>query len=268
MERRYEPNIQAILVNGRPIYLGLYDIQGYNPLHLSRYDEFMAALNGARQDYHTAFLLPSAAGSPLLDLLDVRYLLVDATLPQDREDVAALTAGRHEVFRTPEVVVYERDASLPHAWIVHDVRPAARGEALAPLTSGAVDPYQTAFVEGTPPTTAAPADPTSESARATRYQPDALTLETKATAPGLLVVSEVYESGWKAYVDGAAVPVLATDHALRGVPLPAGAHTVELRYQPLALTIGLPLSLVTAGVMLVVFVIAGWMVSVGRAHRT
>jgi hypothetical protein len=266
MERRYEPNIQAILVNGRPIYLGLFDIQGYNPLHLSRYDEFMTALNNARQDYHTAFLLPSA-GSPLLDLLDVRYLLVDATLPQDREDVAALTAGRHEVFRTPEVVVYERDVPLPHAWIVHDVRPAARGEALAPLASRAVDPYQTAFVEGTPPATAAPVDPAAESARVTRYSPDALTIETNAAAPVLLVVSEVYESGWKASVDGAAVPILATDHALRGVPLPAGAHTVELRYQPLSLTIGLPLSLITAAAMLVVFVIAGWTALMGRSGR-
>ena len=35
MERRFDPAISALLVNGRPIYLGLYDIQGYNPLHLA-----------------------------------------------------------------------------------------------------------------------------------------------------------------------------------------------------------------------------------------
>ena len=80
MGRRFDPAISALLVNGRPIYLGLYDIQGYNPLHLSRYDEFMTALNGAPQDYHTAFLLPSGLRSPLLDLLDVRYIVQDAAL--------------------------------------------------------------------------------------------------------------------------------------------------------------------------------------------
>jgi hypothetical protein len=201
----------------------------------------------------------------LLDLLDVRYLLVDATLPQDREDASALTAGRHEVFRTPSVVVYERDVPLPHAWIVHDVRPAARGEALAPLASRAVDPHQTAFVEGPPPTTAAPADLAYESARVTHYQPDALTIETNAAAPGLLVVSEVYESGWKASVDGAAAPVLATDHALRGVSIPAGAHTVELRYQPLSLTIGMPVSLITAAAVFLVLVVAGGVTMSGRS---
>ncbi|HET8763381.1 MAG TPA: hypothetical protein VFM12_08180, partial [Gemmatimonadales bacterium] len=51
MARRYDPHVQAILANGRPIFLGLDDIQGYNPLQLSRYVEFMAALNGAPQDY-------------------------------------------------------------------------------------------------------------------------------------------------------------------------------------------------------------------------
>jgi hypothetical protein len=133
MGRWLDPGVQAILTNGRPIFLGLYDIQGYNPLHLERYDEFVDALNGVVQDYHTAFLMPSAAGSPLLDLLAVRYLVVDAALPPEREDVVALTAGHHEVFRTPRVVVYERAPPPPHAWIVHDVRTggARRGAAVA-----------------------------------------------------------------------------------------------------------------------------------------
>jgi hypothetical protein len=109
MERRFEPAISALLVNGRPIYLGLYDIQGYNPLHLSRYDEFMTALNDAPQDYHTAFLLPSGLRSPLLDLLDVRYLVQDAELLRSRQDVQTLRAETRAVFSTPWVIVHERD---------------------------------------------------------------------------------------------------------------------------------------------------------------
>ena len=62
MERRFDPAISALLVNGRPIYLGLYDIQGYNPLHLSRYDEFMTASTAHRRTT-TAFLLPSGLRS-------------------------------------------------------------------------------------------------------------------------------------------------------------------------------------------------------------
>ena len=258
MGRRFEPAISTLLVNGRPIYLGLYDIQGYNPLHLSRYDEFMAALNGVPQDYHTAFLLPSGLRSPLLDLLDVRYIVQDAGLPPNRDDVRALDAETRAVFSTPRVIVHERDPAPQHAWIVHDVRPVTRGEALPLLTGGVVDPYQTALVEGVPPDTAAPDDSAANSARVTAYEPDRVAMATQTATPGLLVVSEIYESGWRAYVDGQEVEILPTDHALRGIPIPSGEHTVEMRYDPLSLRLGLWISGIATLAMVVIFVIAGW----------
>jgi hypothetical protein len=259
MTRRLDPNVSALLVNGRPIFLGLDEIQGYNPVQLTRYAEFMTALNGGEPtNYHIAYLLPSGVDSPLLDLLSLRYVVVDASLPEERDDIVALTAGRREVFRTERVVVYESDPAPDHAWIVHDVRAVERGEALPLLASGDVDPKRTALVEGSPPAVAAPADPAAESARVTRYEPDEIAIATTAGAPGLLVVSEIYADGWRAYVDGRRVEILPTDYILRGVPIPAGAHTVELRYEPLSLRVGLPISAVTTLAMLAVFAAAGW----------
>jgi hypothetical protein len=258
MGRRFEPAIQAILVNGRPMLLGLDEIQGYDPLQLARYVEFMNAVNGTTNNYHVAFLLPSGVKSRLLDLLDVQYVLVDASLPQGRDDVVALTAGQREVFRNGQVIVYARTPAPTHAWIVHDVRSVKRGEALPLLTSGQIDPHRTALVEGTPPAVSAPPGQAAESAEVTHHEPDALTIATKAAAPGLLVVSEIYEKGWHAYVDGERVDVLPTDHALRGVPVPAGEHTVELRYEPLSLRLGLPISGISTLAMLAVFAVAGW----------
>jgi len=267
MERRFDPAISALLVNGRPIYLGLYDIQGYNPLHLARYDEFMAALNAASQDYHTAFLLPSGLRSLLLDLLDVRYIVQDAELPPSRDDIQSLEAETRAVFSTPRVIVHERYSAAPHAWIVHDVRPVTRGQALPLLASGAVDPYQTALVEGAPPVTAAPSGAAAGSVRVIVYEPDRVSMATQAAAPGLLVVSEIFESGWRAYVDGNEVEILPTDHALRGIPIPDGEHTVEMHYDPLSLRLGLWISGIAAAAMLVTFVVAGWSWLSGRIRR-
>ena len=264
MGRRFEPAISALLVNGRPIYLGLYDIQGYNPLHLARYDEFMTALNDAPQDYHTAFLLPSGLRSPLLDLLGI---VQDAGLSPTRRDIRALRDETRAVFSTPRVIVRERDSAPVHAWIVHDVRPVTRGEALPLLTSGAVDPYQTALVEGAPPVTSAPDDPAAESARVTAYEPDLVSIATRAAAPGLLVVSESYESGWRAYVDGDEVEILPTHHALRGIRIPEGEHSVEMHYDPLSLRLGLRISAIAAAAMVVTFIAAGWSRLSGRYRR-
>ena len=184
--------------------------------------------------------------------------MVDAALPRRREDVESLTSQARRVLRTPRVHVLDRAADLPHAWIVHDVREVARGEALPLLTSGAIDPYQTALVEGPPPQTGSPREATLESAEVLTYEPDALTIATDAAAPGLLVVSEVYASGWRAFVDGEDAPILPTHHVLRGVPLPAGEHTVTLSYDPLSLRAGLWISGIAAGAMLAAFAAAGW----------
>jgi hypothetical protein len=179
-------------------------------------------------------------------------------LPPEREDVVALTAGARQVFRSEHAIVYERESDLPHVWIVHDVRPVDRGQALPLRASGAVDPYRTALIEGSPPETAQPGDSAAESATVEAYEPDRITIAARAAAPGLLVVSDIYASGWRAFVDGREVPVLATDHALRGIPLPAGLHTVEVRYDPISLRIGLIVTAVTLAAMLVVMMMRGW----------
>ena len=57
-------------------------------------------------------------------------------------------------------------------------------------------------------------------------------------ADGLLVFSEVYAKGWNAYVDGEKVDILRTNHTFRGVPVTAGEHTVELKYEPIELRVG------------------------------
>jgi len=262
MGRRLEPAIQAILVNGRAIFLELDDIQGYNPLQLSRYVEFMTALNSAEQDYHTAFLMPTGIESPLLDLLAVRYILVDASLPHFRPDVEAIRYNGREVFRTPEVIVYERVSEPPFAWIVHDVRQVPPEESLLLLSSQAVDPYQTALVEELPPQLNLAPSAASETTDIVRADPDSLTLQTRSDAPGFLVLSQVFASGWTAYVDGVATPVVPTFHALQGIALPAGEHTVEFVYDPLPLRVGLLVSDLAFASLLVSFALAGW-----RAHR-
>ncbi|MGH2557719.1 MAG: YfhO family protein [Thermomicrobiales bacterium] len=252
--RRFDPEIQALIVSGRPMFLGTYEIQGYNPLQLARYDEYMTTLNGRPQDYHLANLLPGDFDLRLLNMLNTRYILIAADLPPDRADVAALTAGKREVFRNEQVVVYENPDAFPRAWIVHDVRGVARDEAARLLSDETIDFRTTALVEGDLPALA-PGDPSSESARVVEYHADELTIEATATAPGLLVVGEVYESGWQAYVDGEQVDLLPANLALRGVPIPAGEHVVELRYEPRSLQLGLWISGLATVAMLATFIV-------------
>jgi len=250
MARRFEPGIHAILVNGRPMFLGLLETQGYNPLELGRYADFLVALNGAGQDYHTAYLLPSGVRSPMLDLLDVRYVVIDSAIPPEREDVAALREGRREVFRNELVSVWERDPAPRHAWIAHEARQGTREDALAQLAAGTVDPWRTALLEEAPPELGMPPADAVETATVTRHEPDEIELATSSAAPGLLVVSEAYARGWRAFVDGRETEVMPVHGWLRAIALPAGEHAVVMRYDPLSLRAGLWITLGSAAVLL------------------
>jgi hypothetical protein len=240
--RRLDPLIERLLVSARAMRLGLQDVQGYNPIQLARYVETIVAINGGiRQDYHDANILPSGVRSSLLDLLNVRYVVIPNDLPasRPRPDLSYLVGTTREVYRDAEVRVLERPSALPRAWIVHDALEVETGQSLDMLVTGGIDPRTTALLERAPPPLAAPADPAADAVAVTDWAADAIRLDARTDADGLLVLSEVYDKGWHAYVDGKRTPVYVADHVLRAVPLPAGEHVVELRYEPASLRIGL-----------------------------
>jgi len=52
-------------------------------------------------------------------------------------------------------------------------------------------------------------------------------------APRLFVASEIhYPAGWNAYLDGEEVPIHRVNYLLRGVHVPAGEHTLTMRFEP------------------------------------
>ncbi len=64
--------VPALMPPNLAMIYGLQDVQGYNPLQLRRYADYIAAVNGGAQDYHWALIYNLQ--SPLLDLLGLRYV--------------------------------------------------------------------------------------------------------------------------------------------------------------------------------------------------
>jgi uncharacterized membrane protein YfhO len=50
--------------------------------------------------------------------------------------------------------------------------------------------------------------------------------------PAFLVTSEAHYPGWRAFLDGTEKPIAMTNAAFRGLPVPAGRHRVEMRFEP------------------------------------
>ncbi|MDP8948839.1 MAG: YfhO family protein [Actinomycetota bacterium] len=254
------PLVGALGVNNRAMTLGLQNIQGYNALQIARYPEYMRALNGYEQSYHYADIFDKELDSPLLDLLNVRYVIVPAdTPPESQPGLQRMLLAQHPtVYEDGRLKVLERKGALPRAWIVHSARQVgSREEALDLVSSGGVDLKETAFLEEEPPEMSEPHDASADRASVEEYDADRMELKTTTEAPGLLVLGEVYYPAWKAYVDGEPAPVYITDHLLRSVPIPAGEHTVELRYESWTLRTGIAISLVACAALVALAVAAG-----------
>ena len=261
-----DPGMTALEVNNRAMLSGLHDVQGYNPIHVARYDEYVAALNGRSQDYHHADVFEEGLSSTLLDLLNARYIVVPAVRASD-QTAPRLDRAYPAVYEDEQVRVLENPHALPRAWIVHSAQVVGPGEAARLLAAGGVDPKSVALLEQPPPSLAQPDDPSAEAAAITAYDADRIALRVNTQAPGLLVLSEVYYPAWKAYVDDRPVPLYAANHALRAVPLPAGEHIVELRYESTALMVGLAISL-SAYAALAALLVAAWSRTPSRAARS
>ncbi|MDR0795951.1 MAG: hypothetical protein LBE79_07885 [Tannerella sp.] len=59
--------------------------------------------------------------------------------------------------------------------------------------------------------------------------PGYLVYESSSTQRRLAVFSEVFYKTWKAYIDGLEVPLIRVNYILRGLEVPAGNHTIELK---------------------------------------
>ena len=68
--------------------------------------------------------------------------------------------------------------------------------------------------------------------------PGDIAVEVKAASRQLLVVSESFDAGWRAALDGQPVPVERVNGDFLGAVVPAGSHTVRLQFRPVHLAVG------------------------------
>lgn len=72
--------------------------------------------------------------------------------------------------------------------------------------------------------------------RLTNYEPNRLVYETENTKDGIAVFSEIYyPDGWRVTIDGKPAELARANYILRTMYVPAGKHTIEMRFDPKSL---------------------------------
>ncbi len=195
-------------------------VTGIQKFRLEWYERFTGGLG-----------MQNVGSMTALGLLDVGYVVAGPGLSADALDLRA---------EAPRGSAYRVRPETPHAFFPRTVEATTdTAEALQRVLEA--DPLDLAIVE------AEAAPPAGEgTATLTRFDPNHLVLEVDAIRGGLLFLSEVYYPAWRASVDGEPAEVLRTNTAFRGVVVPEGRHTVELRYSTSEFRLGFGLSGLTA----------------------
>jgi hypothetical protein len=156
-----------------------------------------------------------------------------------------------QVYNQDGIWILRNRRVLPRAWLVTEAVSLDANETLKRIrgqSNHEFDPRRTALIEiephKLPKLSGLPLAPDSF-ARVVNYEPNRMTIETRADQPTILVVSELHFPGWVAMVDGVKTPIHTTDFLLRGVPLPAGEHRIEMSYRAPAARTGAIISLLT-----------------------
>jgi hypothetical protein len=179
-------------------------------------------------------------------------------IPAGWADPLIYDASKYELLHYGPNSIYRNKQALPRAWVVHQIQsvPVDDLEAAAHILSQpAFDPAQMAVIEGSLPARLHP--PAGiDTVTFDHYSPNRSKLTANLASSSLLVFSDIYYPGWKVYVDGSPQPLMAANLIMRGVPVPAGRHTVEFVYDPFSFKLGVGISVATLVILGLALVVA------------
>ena len=195
------------------------NLGGYHAAKLQRAQDLI--------DYHIV------KGNPVVyDMLNVKYVIGGEP-------------GQERVQTNPN--------ALGNAWLVREVQTVATAtaelEALTALAPDSVAVVHETFADRLPARSFSGAG----TIELTSYAPDRLTYTAEVDGPQLAVFSEMWygpDKGWIATIDGEPAELIRANYALRALPLPAGRHDIEMRFEPASFYRGETISYIGSGLIL------------------
>jgi len=228
----FEPNLS--------MKLGWRDIRGYDGIEYAPYLDLLETVRhplstpspfSQLKNYFPRFELGKGTVRfpPLIDMLGVRYLALRGIGEP----------GREPLLQQGDITVYENPRFLPRLSFPHTlVENTSSAEAREKLSRDDFDPREVAYVERSGATW----QNGDGKAVLVAEKSAELTIHAESTKPSFLLINDLWYPGWKAYWNGARIPLWRTNSILRGIELPVGTGTLILSYEPDSLRYGILLA--------------------------
>ncbi len=220
------------------VYYKLQTLGGYDPLYSARYGEFVKYVELGQKESGSRSIVRFPYNSKYVDKA-INYLGVEY-IPQKKSDDRmpwAFPIQNYPVDRFS--VVYEDNAyrifrnnqSYPRVFVVDRFIIENDDEKMLNMMfRDDIDLRNTAILEKDPGirNNASPA----ANVKIVDYKNNSIDVRVDSQSNALLVLTDSYYPGWKAYIDDSEVEILRTNYAFRGIIVPEGRSTVRLVYEP------------------------------------
>lgn len=198
----------------------LQSVEGYDPLYVQNYGEFIAASERGEANIQPPFgfnriITPHNYHSPIINLLGVKYLLSLSDI-QD--------PSFQKVYQEGETHVYENKSVLPRTFFVKEVILSLnKQKTLDMMFEKSFNFLNSAIVQSSDLKIK---ETIKGKAQIVNYQTNEVTIQTNNSGEGYLVLTDIMYPTWHAYVDGKEVKIHPTDFLFRGILVPSGKHIV------------------------------------------
>lgn len=189
----------------------------------------------------------------ILDMLSVKYIITDTTM--DKYKNYFTTRNYPLVFQDGLRYIFENVDPMPRVNIV----PVLKKDSLTPDVKN-YSVQSVVFTEDDKlvkeaQTLGVSEDPNTATnigkAEIVSYQNTKVVIHADLQKPGILAMMDNWHPNWKATANGREVYIGQINESFRGIALPAGEYTIEMKYQPKTL----PLGLWAAGIVSLILIV-------------
>ncbi len=252
---------EAEIATNFPTAFRLFSLEGYDPLYIRRYGEFVT---GAKEGRLPELLPRSDADltqtneanrNRLIDLTSVKYIVAKVTDPVqtwEQEPLKYDPARFKLIWQKDKFKIYENLFALPRTTLFFDWQVVSDdNQIIKTLYDQQFNPHQQVILEREPGVTRTVLDAQGQSldeeatALISDYHPTNLEIQTQSPVLALLLLTDSYFPGWIATVDGIPTEILRANYTFRAVVVPPGIHRVSFRYIPNSFKIGVIISTVS-----------------------
>lgn len=224
-------------------YYSLPSIEGYDPLHIQRYGQFLAsASTGSYQPAVRSLAVldkRSKYAGRVLDLLGVTVLFhvigdtgKEWAYPVWKKD----SYGKYMysvIYQDDKFQLYSNSTSLPRAKLFYNYEVIKKDKDIIKRFYSENFDFRNKLILEEDPVLKTNSAAKGDKADIVSYTPDRIIIDVSSHAPGLLFLSDNYYPKWKVRVNGQETKIFRTDYTLRSVIVPKGESKVEFYYSAL-----------------------------------